>query len=328
MNNLRLLALLGSSLLVSSALVLVACGDDEDGITVNPPDGSAETGTTDSSKPDSNVPKDDGSTGDTGVPDSGLSVQNWSRTIGEKFCDYLTKCCYGQSNVADGGALDGGGTFNRSKCVSIAGEFGFEGSNVDEDTIALGKVNIDQTKAKDCLDKIGALACSLTGAQLKAARTACFGALVGTVANGQNCRSSLECAPGHFCNPDSPEAGPPDGGVGVIGKCAPLRGSGGACNLYLTADEIADSIRAEEACSYRGGADNNLRCDSWDPDAGVYQARGDWKCAATVPNGAGCNTSAWCADGICEPDPNNNFYYRCVSPAAVIQQSSCTAFKQ
>jgi hypothetical protein len=325
MKNLRLVALLGSSLLVSSALILVACSDDDTAVTVTPPDGSTETSTGDSSRPDSNTEEDSSTKPDAGT-DSGLNVQTWSKAIGEEFCDYLTKCCYGQANVTDGGALDGGGTFNRSKCVAIAGEFGFEGSNVDEDTITLGKVKLDATKAKDCLDKIGALPCNVTGAQLKAARSACFGALVGSVTNGQNCRSSLECAPGNFCNPDVPEAGAPDGGVAVIGKCAPLRGSAGLCNLYLTDDEIADSIRAEEACSYRGGADNNLRCDSWNPDAGVYNARADWKCAATVPNGAGCNTTAWCSDGICEPDDGG--FYRCVSPAAVIQQSSCSAFKQ
>ena len=191
-----------------------------------------------------------------------------------------------------------------------------------------GKVTLDQTKAKDCLAKIAALPCSVSGAQLKAARSACFGALTGTVATGQNCRSSMECAPGHFCNPDAPEAGAPDGGVAVIGKCAALRGSGGLCSTYETADEISDSYRAEEACSYRGGADNNQHCESWNPDAGVYNARPDWKCAANVPNGAGCNSSAWCSDGICEPDPDAGFYYRCVSPAAVIQQSSCPAFRQ
>lgn len=327
MKNLRLFALLGSSLLVSSALILVACSDDDTAVTVTPPDGSTETSTPDVSRPDSDT-EEDGSTKTDAGTDSGINVQNWSRVIGEEFCDYLTKCCYGQANVSDGGALDGGGTFNRGKCVGTAGEFGFEGSNIDEDTIALGKVKVDQAKAKECLDKIGALPCSVTGAQLKAARAACFGALTGTVANGQDCRSSLECAPGHFCNPSSPEAGPPDGGVGIIGKCAPLRGSAGLCNLYLTDDEINDSLRAEEACSYRGSADTNLRCDSWNPDAGVYNARDDWKCAPTVANGEGCNSSAWCSDGICEPDPDAGFYYRCVSPAAVIQQSSCPAFKQ
>ena len=99
MNNLRLVALLGSSLLVSSAFILAACSDDDTAVTVNPPDGSADTGTPDGSRPDSNT-DDDGSTPDGNVPDSGLNVQTWSRAIGEEFCNYLTECCYGQANVA------------------------------------------------------------------------------------------------------------------------------------------------------------------------------------------------------------------------------------
>jgi hypothetical protein len=176
---------------------------------------------------------------------------------------------------------------------------GFESSQWESDALKFGNVTLDQAQGKDCLDKIAVMSCSLTGAALKSIRTACFGALTGTLPANQPCRTSLECAPGLFCNPDV-DPNVSDAGNVVYGKCAPLRGSGGACNIVGDAvkDFIA-SLYAEEACSYRGGGDTNLRCASYDPVGDDYKPRNEWTCQPTVGNDAGCNTTVWCSDGVC-----------------------------
>lgn len=336
MNKLRVFFFVGSSVALSSGLVLVACSSDDNAVTITP-DGGADTGGgggNDSSTDKDTGGKDAGVDANEGGPfDAGLKIDSWARTMAEAMCDYTTRCCFGQTNVPDGGALDGGGTFNRAKCVDLLTEFGFEGSTIDDDAIALGNVTFDQAKGKSCLDSIAALPCSLTGAQLKTTRAVCFGALTGKVTNGQPCRSSIECAPGHYCNPDS-DAGFVGGDGGepgsfVVGKCAPLSGVGGNCSMLETGgpgsnEEINDSLRSEEACSYRGSADTNLRCETYDFDAGAYRPRSEWKCAAQVAKGQGCNSTAWCADGICDPIAN----YVCASPVTAFSPANCNTFKQ
>lgn len=330
MKNLRLVAFLGGSFFVSSALVLAACSSDDTVVTVTPDSGTdagpgKDTGTPDTNVPDTNVP-------DTNPPfDAGLKPETFANTVANALCNALTRCCFGQTNVPEGGALDGGGTFDRPECIALYTDLGFENSLVGEDAITKGNVTLDQAKGKECIDKINALTCNLTGAELKTARAACFGALAGKLAAGQPCRASLECAPGNFCLPDG-DAGVIDGGAldaggsQVIGKCAALRGQGGNCSIVETGasgsnEEIDDSIRGEEACSYRGGGDTNLRCDSYDFVNGVYRARADWKCAPMVGASAGCNTTVWCSDGIC--DPTSGFV--CKSPVDYFTQASCGA---
>ncbi len=329
MKNLRLVAFLGGSFFVSSAMVLAACSSDDTVVTVTPdsgtPDtgGGKDTGTPDTSQPDAQT--------DANPPiDAGLKLDTFANTVANALCNTLTRCCFGKNNVPEGGAIDGG-TFDRPECVALYSDLGFENSLVGEDAIAKGNVALDQAKGKDCIDKINALTCNLTGAELKTARAACFGALVGKVAAGQPCRASMECAPGNFCLPDSDggvvDAGVLDGGGGtIIGKCAPLRGQGGNCSIVVTGnpgsnEEIDDSIRGEEACSYRGGGDTNLRCDSYDFDNAEYRPRDQWTCQPPVGANAGCNTTVWCSDGICDPTSD----YVCKTPVEYFTQSACGA---
>jgi hypothetical protein len=335
MKKLRLYVFASSSLILSAASVLAACSDDDVAATI-PPDGGGGTdgGGTDSSKVDGSDTEDGGKdSGPDSAFDAGLKADTFAATIANSLCNTLTKCCFGNANVADGGAVDGG-TFDRGRCVDIYSDLGFENSLLGAEALTKGNVALDQAKGADCLAKISALSCSLTGADLKATRAACYAAIIGKVAAGQPCRASMECAPGNFCLPDA-DAGAGDGGAGstVIGKCAALRGNGGDCSIVDTTADCADpqctydrsvndSNVAEEACSYRGGGDTGLRCSSYDPGTDTYNARNLWKCTATVANESGCNSTVWCSDGIC--DPTNA--YVCKSPVNYFTPASCNSF--
>lgn len=335
MKNFRLFVFISSSLTLSAAFVLAACSSDDNVVTVTPDSGGSDTGP---GGRDGNVDTDSGGEKDAGTDtgsntDAGLKLDTFAGTVANALCNTLTKCCFGSANVPDGGAVDGG-NFNRGKCLDLYSDLGFENSLIGSDVITLGNVTLDQTKGADCLAKINALTCDLTGANLKAARAACFGALSGKLAANQPCRSSLECAPGNFCLPDA-DAGAGDGGTPVIGKCAALRGSGGNCSIVDTTggcaggdtqcvydNSINDSNLAEDACSYRGGGDTNLRCSSYDSANDVYRSRDQWTCQATVANDTGCNSTVWCSDGICDPTAN----YVCKSPAKYFTPASCNTF--
>jgi hypothetical protein len=337
MKNLRLFVFASTSLVLGAAIVLVACGGDDSAVTVTP-DGGADTGrdgtTTDTGGGDTGV-TDAGT--DVANIDAGLKLETFADTIAENLCNTLTRCCFNNASVADGGAVDGG-TFDRSKCVDLYSALGFESSLLGSEALTKGNVTLDQAKGADCIAKLKVLSCSLTGTELKTARAACFGALSGKLATNQPCRASLECAPGNFCLPDldggAADAGPDAGGSTVIGKCAGLRGSGGNCSIVDTTgpcagdptcvynQSVLDSNPAEEACSSRGGGDTNLHCNSWDAVGGVYRTRDQWTCQATIANDAGCNSTVWCSDGVCDPTDN----YVCKSPVTYFTPASCNTF--
>lgn len=328
MKNLRLVVFLGGTTFVASASMLVACSSDDTVVTVTPDSG--DTGTPDGGKAD--VDTTDANQPDTNPPfDGGFKPATFAGNVAEALCNTLTRCCFNQNDVPDGGAVDGG-KFDRSRCVDIYKDLGFEGSLVGEDEAMLANVTLDQTKAADCIAKIDALQCNLTGADLKAARSVCFGALAGKLAPGQPCRASLECAPGNFCLPLAdggvPADGGADGGAPVIGQCAALRAQGQNCSIVETnaADydsNVLDSNVAEEACSYRGGGDTNLRCASYDPVGQDYKSRDQWTCETTVANDEVCNSTVWCSNGICDP---TNGDYVCRSPVVYFTPEGCGSF--
>jgi hypothetical protein len=317
----------------SSALVVAACSSDDGTGGVTTPDGGGTDSSRDNNLPDTG-PDLDGNTQDSGSDsgfDAGLKLDTFAETIANELCNTLTRCCFGSASVADGGAVDGG-HFNRGRCLDLYSDLGFENSLLGSDALTKGNVTLDQSKGADCLAKLKALSCSLTGAELKTARAACYGALAGKLTATQGCRGSIECAPGNFCLPDSLDGGVgPD--AGVIGKCAALRGSGGSCNIRDTTGDcadsnciynnsVSDSAEAEEACSYRGGGDTGLRCNSYDPGGDVYRARTDWTCQPTVANDTGCNSTVWCSDGVCDPTAG----FQCKSPVTYYTPAACNSF--
>lgn len=312
MKNLRLLALATGALVVPTGFLLGACSSDD---TVITPDSGTDA-QVDSPGPDVQVDTGPGDAGPDAF-DGGYKVDTFAAQVAEEMCGSLTRCCFGNANVPDGGAVDGG-TFNKEQCVRVYKAVGFESSLQGESAAADENLEVDQVAAADCLSKIDALMCNLTGASLQEIRTACFAAIKGKLGNGQPCRASIECQKGHFCLP-SADAGAADGGV--VGACAPLRAQGQSCDIYQGGSDEEDSVRDEQACSWRGSGDTNLRCASYDFVNDQYKPRNQWTCEPTVANNQGCNSTVWCAQGICNPDNN----YVCESPIEYFNQFSCEA---
>jgi hypothetical protein len=315
---------LGSVVIATVTGILVACTGDDTVVTGNN-DAGTDSGspapTTTTTGQDSGPP-----VGDGGVVtvDAALEAGSYGELVGETMCNALTKCCFNNPNVAQGGAVDGG-TFNRSVCTALYDKLGFERSNFGLQ-VTHDSVSVDPAKASDCLTKLANLSCQLTSAELKAAREACFDSLVGQLEAGAPCQASIQCAKDTFCfKPDAGDAG------GVTGSCVALRGQGHACgDVQVTSTDINsneivdDSNAAEEACSWRGGGDTNLACASVDPVSGAYKAdRAGWTCQTPVPDGGFCNTSVSCVDGICDTAT-----FTCVPVLQYFNANACTNFRQ
>jgi hypothetical protein len=295
---------------------VVACSSDDTIIT-------EDGGLPDVNQPDTNVP--DADKPDV-VVDAGLKVETYADQIAETMCNALTRCCFGNANVPDGGAVDGGdagaGSFDRSECLGLYSRLGFESSNVGL-AVTTKNIVVNQAKGAECIAKINSLMCNLDGVSLKAIRAACYDALEGQLGNGQPCRVSLECTKGHFCLPG--DGGAVDDAGTVLGTCAPLRAEGENCNVRDTGNNANDSVAAEIACSSRGGGDTSLRCASYDSTTGAYKTdRSTWTCEPTVANGEICNTTVSCSNGIC--DPGENFdKYTCEPMLTYFTKYSCSA---
>jgi hypothetical protein len=313
--------------MVTAGLVVAACSSDDTVVPGNDA-GPIEAGTDTKQPPDEDVATDASKDNNVVDTDAGLTTQNFFRRVAEEVCGALTQCCFGKTDVPDGGAVDGG-TYNAGKCIGTYRRIGFEGSNFGVDAILPSNVDIDQVKGKECLDKLDKLVCNLPGATLQDVRAACFGAIKGKLTAGQDCRSSMECSTGLFCNPvgATPDGGAvdagPDGGLGgaIIGKCIVLRTVGQSCNIYDTGDPDFDSQTNEDACSNRQSGTPPLRCDSYDFGAQAYKPRNQWTCQPPVANGQGCNTTVWCKDGICNPDNG----YKCESPLLYFNGAACNS---
>lgn len=320
MNKLRLLCL---SSLTSIALTgaLVACSSDDTIVTND--DAGADAAQPDGSDQDVNQPPTDG--GPDVITDAGLKVETYAEQLAATMCNALTKCCFGNANVPDGGTVDGGsevgsGTFDHAECQNLYARLGFENANVGLATTTQNVV-VNQAKGAECIAKIDALMCDLSGASLKEIRSACFEALEGQLKNGAACKTSLECEKGLFCLPG--DGGVVDADGGSNGTCAPLRTQGQPCSIQDTGSDESDSTASEIACSWRGGGDTNLRCASYD-DTGYKPNRADWTCEATVANGEICNTTVSCSNGIC--DPGDDFMkYTCEPVLTYFNKFACSA---
>ncbi|MBX3264004.1 MAG: hypothetical protein KF782_30300 [Labilithrix sp.] len=302
---------------------LVACSSDDSIITINDDGGTADAAQPDADVPDTTPPVDSG----PDVADAGLKVETYATQLAETMCNALTRCCFGNANVPDGGVVDGGddvgtGAFDRAECASLYARLGFENANVGLGTTTQNVV-VNQAKGADCIAKIDTLMCNLDGPSLKTIRAACFEALEGQLQNGAACKTSLECASGLFCLPG--DGGVVDADGGSNGTCVPLRTAGQPCSIQNTGSDESDSTASEIACSWRGGGDTNLRCASYDATTGLYKAdRAEWTCEPTVANGEICNTTVSCANGIC--DPGEDFdKFTCEPVLAYFNKYSCAA---
>lgn len=320
MKSLRIFSLTAGSVALALASFVAACSDSEVVATVD--GGPPDSATPETSRPDANVEDSDvpDVVTDAPNPDAGLKLDTYANEVAGALCDALTRCCFGLTNVPEGGAVDGG-TFDRPECIALYREAGFESSLYHSDALTKGNVTLDQAKGAECLQKIRAMSCNISGADFKAVRTSCFAAVTGKLAANQPCRSSIECAPGHFCSPDQPDAALNGVGTTVYGKCAPLKASGQNCSILEGGQgNNNDSLFAEEACSYRAGGDTGLHCDSWDDVNNDFAARNEWTCKAGVANGETCNSSVWCADGLCDTASGD---FKCKSPQQFFSGTQC-----
>lgn len=320
MKQLRLFALASIAVLVPTGGLLLACGDDDTVVNGGSDSGFPETGTV-----DANADTGTGDGGSDADADAPFTPETFAPSLAETICSSLSRCCYG-SDVADGGAVNGGdggvtGIFDRGACGEFYRSFGFEGSATGSDRIQFGNVEIDQAKANDCIAKVKALPCDLTGNVFQDTRAACFAVYKGKQAIGQPCRSPIECASG-YCNGDIADSGVEDAGA-VVGVCTALAGDGGGCGLHTT-----DPGVSEEACSTRGSGDTKLQCDyvesfgATPQDPPTFKDPSEWTCRPALANGEVCFTSQWCASGYC-----NEATFTCESPTRIFTpQGSCAGF--
>ncbi len=313
MKNLRLIGFTTAAFIVASAAVLAACSSDTtvsaSGDGGGQPEGSTFEAGTDSGGNDAGLDSTTDAAPDGSEVDAGLSLVNFADKVADTMCSTLSRCCYGDAKLDGGAAVDGGGTYDRAHCVNVFRSSGFEGSLNGFQGLT-GKAVLDQASGADCLQKLQALTCNLSGTDFDAARTVCFAALHGTQAAAQPCSRAIDCAPGNFC--DAP--------TGAAGTCAPLHAADGACSSFNTGDQNVDLTLADEICSYRAGGTPKLFCNTIDFASGV-KPKADWKCAAALPNGSNCANSLWCNAGIC--DPNTNI---CASPNGYFPMSFCSTF--
>lgn len=317
MKNLQLFAFGSAALFAAGSLMLAACSEDTV-VTPLDPDAGVDA-SHDSSTSDSSVDSGVDSGKDSGADaDAGLTLDDYVNKVGEALCSSLTRCCFGDPNVPDGGTVTGG-KFDQFACVSAQRDLGFELTNVNADLLTAGHYTLDQQKAADCIAKVDSYACELSGASLKQIRSVCFEALQGTLADGTACKASIECREGSFCKPTDPTA-PASGGT-----CAPLVASGGSCGeLFMTGDDSTDAQSADEACSSRAAGNEGLHCLSY-TNADGYLARTDWKCAPAVAVGGECSTTLWCASGICDPGPDFDLYV-CKDPLQYNNDNFCKSY--
>ncbi len=281
--NHRYTLLLGLGFLTGAG-VLIACSSDDAAITVTE-DGGAD-GAPDTGPSEAGPAPDAGA--ETGPPfDAGLTFDSFIDQLSDTYCGSLARCCFGDENLKEGAPIDGGGAFNsgvynKTACTDANRKFGFEGSVFGAVEAADGGlVTLDQQKALDCIAKVKALKCTLARAEYVAVRDACFGSVLGTGTAGSVCTRSIQCASGFFCN-------------GQTKKCEALRAENAPCGDFTTDESLAD-----EACSWRASGDTNRYCESYDEDGNAIEDAGAWVCKPGRANGAYCNTSAWCGNGMC-----------------------------
>lgn len=256
-------------------------------------------------------PAETGPGPDAGEPDSGydagLKTDTYAEDLANAMCDSLSRCCFGAVTPDDGG-VDGGGTFDRAKCIGFYSQFGFSGSNYGSEFRDAGNITLDQAKADDCLKKVKALTCNTPGAEFQAARTACFGAFLGKLAAGAACSDDIECVPGTYCKTGR-DGGAADAGGGVCAALVPVNGHCGATD---------DPYLAERECSARQSGEPN-HCNFYDFDTNDFLDSSEWKCAPPSDVGGRCVENTWCQNSLCDDStftcvtPNNYFAPACAN---------------
>lgn len=288
--------------LVGLTGVLVACSGDDTIVTSSADGGfdanAPETGATDAGVADvvtTDVAEPD--------PDAGFKPDAAQQQLAEVICETVARCCFGDATLDAGQAIDGGGTYNQAKCLDTYRNNGFEQSHPGP-TADVNRLALSQTKSAECVQRMKSLSCELGFAEFQAARTACYGALVGTQPANAPCNVSGECAPGNFCTPDA-------------GTCQAIRPVNSDCG-----DLSGDPLQAQHVCSNRFSGTPAAYCEYYDTVGDDVFPRNQWKCKSVRANGEYCLNNAWCGSGIC-----NIADSKCASPVTYFPPSFCSGYK-
>jgi hypothetical protein len=265
------------------------------------PDGSTDGSTT--TAIDGSTDAGDGSLadGEAGAIDPALLA--FPNQLATAFCGKLAACCLG----LDAGAFDTPG------CIATETVQGYSASLVGSaGLIDSGLLTLNATKALACLNDIAAIDCGaniLTTQGQIALLDDCTAAVVGVLAVGAPCVTSIECATNEFCKT------PTDGGT--QGLCAPLAGDGGSCAFGNEQFGLS-----EEACSFRRSGNTDLRCANADLNTGdPFDAATGFVCAPADTLNGGCNFNQDCVTQICDQTS-----FTCVASDPFVTRKACLTF--
>ncbi len=232
---------------------------------------------------DSGTPLDATTGGDTGSPDGGgggdasdagfttdapiPTITSFRDQMANELCTIIGNCCA----AADAGASDAG-KFDATVCRTRFKTYGFEYSLTGlPDSPDPSKYTFDPLKGQECLGRIQQLKCGANNAaDYKAATDACFAALKGKAAAGATCESTLDCAPGNYCDL-------------ATTKCVAIKAAAATCSP--TAQNAAN-----DECSYRS---SGAACDT-----------NTKQCVGLIATGQECASgsayNASCQSGVCD----------------------------
>jgi V8-like Glu-specific endopeptidase len=205
-----------------------------------------------------------------------------------------------------------------TKCRSIYAGLGFDATARGLATANPANVVIDGAKRSACINAIGnTTACTVTSATVKTEIANCIAAVVGQVATGGACTSSVECAGSAVCELSAAGAG----------TCQPLHASGASCEVMYKSNSVdARFDLAQELCSVRGGGQSGMYCDGYDFVGGAYKTELTWTCKSAQANGASCGADAACTSAVCAPVGAAS-QLTCVASTPFVTAAVCTAFQ-
>jgi len=263
-------------------------------------------------------------TGDASVTNPPTDLDSLKAQLTQAYCNALVDCP-GGSPVAFFSILFS----SPSECVNSLTFLGDQALEEVEKALARGTVTYNATVAQSCLSTIESAA--LCAGQFGVLATACEGAFVGSLNEGDSCYSGLECASGLYCNDDA----------GCPGVCTAMKAVGESCSSSSEC-LFSGSGAGIADCWFQGGGSPTCTNITYGAPAAVGQPCGSLgsppdisevacqsgavcdaasgeagTCVATVPVGSACTFQVdVCADNAqCIPSPD--FSATCVAVTLV-----------
>lgn len=227
--------------------------------------------------------------------------------VAAALCGRASGCC---------AASSAGYVGSPTTCRDLYANLGFEATARNALSANRANVTVSAAARSSCLTAIGNTAsCNVTSATLKTELTNCIGALVGSVATGGACTTSVECANSAVCQL----------AVDGSGTCQPVHAAGASCEVLYKGGSVDERYDlAQELCSKRGGG--QFYCDGYDFVGAAYKAENTWTCKAAAANGSACGTNSACTSSVCAPIGAAS-QLTCVASTSFVTAAVCTAFQ-